>query len=221
VIISLVIVSALVWPSRWRDLVGVACVLLDPRLGVLVLALALSARRGSGPVDGDDEIGFLAGVAAQLRSGSSLRHAIIDVGTATRLPVGAAVRLAAAGRPMIEVVEHLRPALALSAGPATMALAAGSLSGGRLAGALDAIVQLAFDEAEQRREVRAATSAAAASAWLIGALPAVTLVAVALGGRLRVLAALGAAGWTMVAAGIGLSLIGAATMISMARSVDR
>ena len=214
---ALLIAGGLIWPHRWPGLIGPAIALLDLRLGLpaAVVAVAFAMRRGR--PDRGAEVAFLSSVAAQLRGGSSIRRAIIQVGIRSPLPGEGAIRLASAGRPIGEVVARLRPALPTSGAAFGMALTAGSLSGGRLAAALDAIVQLVFDEAELERELAAATAASRASAWLISSVPVVGVGVMVASGRLRSLAELGEPGWVMVGLGAGLLLAGAAAMAALVR----
>ncbi len=217
--VALLISWGIIWPRRWPTLIGPAVAVVDVRLVAMaaIVAVSLALRRGR-PVAGD-EVAFLSGLAAQLRAGNSIRLAIVEVGSASSLGLEGAVRLASAGRSIDDVVTRLRPRLPISGTAVGMALSAGSLSGGRLATALDAIVQLVFDEAELKREVGAASAAARASAWLIFSIPLVGMGVMVASGRLATLAGLGTAGWIMVALGSGLLLAGATAMAGLARSV--
>lgn len=218
---ALAICATALWPDRWRELTGVLAVLVDTRLGLVLLCGAVLLGRLGQAAQRPDELAYLSGVAAQLRSGTSLRHAIVAMGE-TGGPAGlAAARLAAAGTPMGDVATALRPALPVSARQAEMALTAAALSGGRLADAVDAVAQFVFDEAELAREVAGAISAAKASAVLIAALPAAGVLVLGAGGRLETLADLGTLGAVMIAIGSGLLIGGAVVMGAMVRGVLR
>lgn len=218
---AVTIAAMLIRPERWGEGGLVLACLLDGRLGlVLVAVAAVVAVRDRVPA-GDAEPLFLAGVAAQLRAGASVRTAIVDAARqAEGLTLERATRLAAAGAPMAEVGEALDSALPMSGASVAMALRAGTASGGRLAAGLDALVETVFDKATLRHEVQAATASARASAWLIGGLPVVGAIGLVVSGRLGALAGLGPVGWGMALFGGGLVLAGAAAVVSMVRAAE-
>jgi tight adherence protein B len=218
---AVVLAAALIRPERWVEAGLLLACLIDPRLGLLlVTVVGAVAMRERAPA-ADVEPLFLAGVAAQLRAGASVRAAIAEAaGQAEDLALDRATRLAAVGAPMEEVGEALTGALPASGESAAMALRAGTASGGRLAAGLDALVETVFDEATLRHEVRAATASARASAWLIGGLPVVGAIGLVVSGRLGALAGLGPVGWGMALFGGGLVMAGAAAIVSMVRGAE-
>jgi len=217
--IALLISWVIVWPRRWPTLIGPTVAIADVRLMSLAAVVAVGVALRHGRPSSADEVSFLSGLAAHMRAGGSIRQAIVEVGSTSPLGLDGAVRLASAGRSIEDVVARLQPSLPISGTAVGMALTAGSLSGGRLAAALDAIVQLVFDEADLKREVDAATAASRSSAWLISSIPMVGMGVVVASGRLATLAELGSAGWIMVGLGSGLLMAGAAAMALLARSV--
>jgi tight adherence protein B len=189
---------------------------------VAVLAwMGLTAQRhGSGPEDA--EAAYLQAVAAELRAGSSLRHAL---GSATNraggLALDRAVRLAVAGQPLERVAGSLRQAMPRLGALTASAVRTAGVTGGRAADVFDALALLATEEVGLVRERRAATAQARFSAWIVGGIPVAYLLYAGISGKLAVLQSAGPAGSVLLAVGSLLLAGGVGTMWGMLRKAER
>ncbi|MGH8934985.1 MAG: type II secretion system F family protein [Acidimicrobiia bacterium] len=164
-------------------------------------------RRTRSPVGA--EAAFLQGMAAELGAGASLRAALESAATrAPELPLAKAVRLARAGRPAAEVAGGLAEALPENGPMAGLAFRTAASTGAKAGAVLAGLALRAAEEDELARERRALTAQARLSAWLVGgAALAVPIVLVATE-RAELLVESGRAGLVLLAAGLGLELLG-------------
>ena len=149
----------------------------------------VESRRGVDPAVAVDVV---AGVAERLAAlltagvapGAAWRNAVPEPGDADRLVVESAARAAGEGEPVAPAIESARRAHP-AASPAWSVLAAAwsvaDAAGSPLAACLAMLASALRDEAQLRREARAALAGPAASARLVAALPA---IAVAFGAML-------------------------------------
>lgn len=168
------------------------------------------------------DVVYLQGVAAELRSGASLRQSLVDA--AERVPhldVGAAVRAAAAGRPLADVARRVGAVLGSSGPLAAAAIEVAAAGGGAVAATFDGLAMLAAEEAELAGERRAATAQATLSAVIVGGLPIAYLVYAISTGRLAALLSLGSIGTGIVGVGVGLLGVGLAAVAVMLRRASR
>jgi Flp pilus assembly protein TadB len=200
------IVAAVVW-QPWLVVVG------PPAWAVL------QRVRGTATVaDPDDEAAFLRSLAAELAGGSSLRAALVgSAGRAPRLPLTVAARAAEAGLPAPIVAAALDGALPVNGRLAAAAWRLAAESGAPAAAIVQALALRASEEGALRRERRALVAQARASAWVVAALPAVLLVAMAAGGRLSPDPAL----LPILAVGLTLQATGVAAVVWMLRRAER
>jgi len=183
---------------------------------VAVVAWTLYSRRTKAKGGPRTEVEFLEGMAAELRSGASLRSAISDAAERTDLDLNQVVRMADAGRPMEDVADRLAEQLPVNGAVAGPALRLASSAGSSVAGVFDALALRAAEASEEERERKTSTAQARLSAWLVGGAPAaVGIVVFALGGS-----AIGGgpAAKTVALVGIGLQVAGAAVIWAMVRS---
>lgn len=189
-------------------LIGVAAVV------VLLLANSLRGlveRNRSAPFD---EVQFLTSVAADLRSGASVRTAI--AGTAHHSSVAKAQRLAVAGAPLDEVAVAIED-LPINGQRAAAALQVVARAGGRSAAVFDGLADRAMEAAERARERRALTTQARLSAGVVGGLPVVSLL---LGGadRIGLLIGSGNAGIAVAAIAVTMQGVGIGIVWRMAKT---
>jgi tight adherence protein B len=168
-------------------IVGVAAVTHPVFAGVGIGAWALVRRRsrtvGLSP---DDEAAFLGGMAAELAAGAPPRSALVAAASrAPRLDVRRAVRLAAAGMGADRVAAELGAALPTHGRLTAAAWSLTASAGGPAATMFEMLAVRAADEAALRRERRALTAQARASAAVVAGLPLLLLVGMAATGRLR------------------------------------
>jgi Flp pilus assembly protein TadB len=160
-----------------------------------------------GQADDNEEAVYLQAVAAELRAGASLRHAICagQAGSAT-LPLRRAVRLARAGHPLDQVADELARALPRLGGLAASSVRTVGMTGGRAADVFDGLALVATDELDLLRERRAATAQVRFSALIVGGIPVVYLAYAVLTDRLAGLASAGSIG--VMVLGLGVLLLG-------------
>lgn len=218
--------------------IAVALVAGAPPLAVAVGALALwqpsfllaaaaawavVARRGRrrlrpGP---DDEAAFLAGLAAEMEAGASLRSAVAAAATrAPALDLSRACRLAEAGLPAAQVGEALRPALPVNGRLAAAALRLAAEGGGRVAGLSHTLAARAAEVGRLERERRGLTAQARASAWVVGGAPLALLALLAVTGRMGPLLA-DSLGRGVLTLGLALEAAGASVVWLMVRGAER
>lgn len=183
------------------------------------LAVEEVRRRRRAP-GADDEAAFLRALAAELSAGASLRSALVAAAPrAPRLDLVAASRLAAAGMPAQRVAAAVRAALPVNGRLAAAAWLLAARSGGPAAGIAQALAARAAEEGVLRRERRALTAQARASAWVVAGLPAALLLAMAVTGRLAPASDPALAAVLMV--GLGLQASGAGLVWWMMRRAER
>lgn len=126
----------------------------------------------------------LESMARSLRSGSSLRMAISEAATSAPAPLAAGLAdvagTAARGRPLADaIVRWRRTTPGESVALAAAALSLGAELGGAAAQSLDAVAGTLRDRDAARREARALSAQARASALVIGVAPVAFLFVVA------------------------------------------
>jgi tight adherence protein B len=167
----------------------------------------------------DDEAAFLRSLAAELDGGASLRVALaVAADRAPRLDLAEAARLATAGLPAERVAASVEAALPVNGRLTSAAWLLAASSGAPAAAVAQSLAVLAADEGALRRERRALTAQARASAWVVGALPAVLLAAMVAGGRLSVS---DPSLTPVLVVGLGLQVAGVAAVVWMLRRADR
>lgn len=176
-------------------------------LGAPAWAVVQRRRGAAVRPDADDEALFLRSLAAELTGGASLRTALAAAaGRAPRLDLTMASRMAAAGLPAERVAGVLDGALPVNGRLASAAWLLAARSGGPAAAVAQSLAVLAAEEGALRRERRALTAQARASAWVVASLPVILLVAMVAGGRLfpadPALAPVLVVGLTLQAAGV-------------------
>jgi Flp pilus assembly protein TadB len=163
------------------------------------------ARRAAQPTP-SDEARFLRGIAAEVRSGASLRVAVQEAaGRAPGIDLRRAVRLAAAGADAAAIGGAVAAALPINGRLAGAAFRLSSHSGSSAAALFDALAGRAAEAAELAGERRAATAQARLSAGVVGLAPAAfTVLLIALGKG----PALSGVGLAIFIMGFGLELVG-------------
>jgi Flp pilus assembly protein TadB len=223
-VLTAVVLAAALAAGAPVPFVAIAAVAVWRPLWFLAFAATwgIVARRKRSPSDpAESEAAFLRAVAAELRSGASLRRALVDAAGATP-PQGltAALRSAAAGRPMDEVADRMRPALPVNGSAAAAAIRVGATTGAATAAAFGVLAARAGEMADEARERRALTAQARLSALLVGVVPmgfAVVMLAV----RGDDFAAAGTAGVVLAATGLALDGAGLVTVWAMLRRAER
>ena len=200
--------------------VGVAAVTHPMLAGIGIGVWALMLSRGRiGNESPDDEAAFLGGIAAELAAGAPPRSALVAAASrAPRLDVRRAVRLAGAGMDADRVAAELGAALPTHGRLTAAAWSLTASAGGPAAAMFEMLAVRAADEAALRRERRALTAQARASAAVVAGLPLLLLVGMALTGRFRPGSdpALG----LVLAVGVGMQAAGLAVVWSMLRRVS-
>lgn len=154
----------------------------------------------------DDEATFLRSLAAELRSGASLRPALAEAaGAVPPLDLTGPVRLAVAGLPMDLVATGLEGSLRVNGRLAAAAFRLSSWSGARVAAVFDNLASRAADTAELSREQNAATVQARLSAAVVGVAPLAMSVLLLATGHVTIR---GAIAGTIVGIGIALEIAG-------------
>lgn len=182
----------------------------------LAIALGLIRGRRRHPA-GDGRLTMLAGITAELRSGSSLRAALWStLGTDPGSPWGRAGRLARLGRSMGEVADAVADPFGRHGPLVAASLRAASTHGGSGVAVLDAVVAQLRDDLELDRELRSAVAPARTSAIIVAIAPLALLVWQVRDGALgRALALPG--GGILVGLGLVLVVVGVAVLGAMAR----
>ncbi|MBN2114885.1 MAG: hypothetical protein JW785_12260 [Acidimicrobiia bacterium] len=177
-------------------------------------------RRRLRPGPGDEAV-FLAGLAAELEAGASLRAAV--TGAATRAPaldLSRACRLAEAGLSATRVGEALRAALPVNGRLAAAAFRLAAEGGGRVAALFHTLAARAAEVGRLDRERRALTAQARASAWVVGGAPVALLALLAVTGRMGPLLA-DPLGRGVLALGLVLEAAGALAVWLVVRGAER
>lgn len=209
-------------PRRfWEPLALGAAVLLPWWVSLAGLGgatwIALRAHRA----DPFQEVAYLQAVSAELRSGRSLRHALVEARVrAPGLDLAHLVRLARSGRPMVEVAEAASRALPGTGRLASAAVRIGAESGGQVATAFATLSGIQADRIELARETRAASATARASVAVLTAIPICGLAVALVTGSLSDLMALGRVGPILVGVGSLLLVSGAAITLAIGRRLS-
>jgi hypothetical protein len=212
--LTFLVVAALGWALGRHPLEQVALASTSaPIPGVLVMVVLLARQlRGTRSVDRRSAgVMLLVRLSAQLRSGSTLRRAISEV-AANDAELASAARLAAAGRPMAQVVDAMRPGLGRFAPltGASIRMAAGS--GGALAPVVEQLVVQAMALDDLQRERRSAMAPGMLQAAVVGGVPVVVLGSMLTSGRLVDLMAAGPLHTAVALLGASLTLTGVAVV---------
>jgi len=198
---------------------------IEPRLvlvGAAVWGVVAALRRRPARVPPDDEATLFRAMAAELRSGASLRSALEEA--AHRVPqieLGRPVRLAAAGMPMTEVAETVEAQLPANGRLAAAAFRLSDWSGARVADTFEGLAERAAATAELARERKAATAQARLSALIVGVAPIIFTVLLVATGRGAGLVAYGGLGWLVLGVGLGLEVIGLVVVAVIVRRAER
>lgn len=169
-----------------------------------------------------DEVALLNGIAAELRSGASLRMALVaGAERAPQLDLGRAVRAAAAGQPMSDVAAELAGALPSNGRFVAAAVRLTATSGGRAASVFEELALHAAETGELSRERRAQTAQARLSAFVVGGAPVAMVVVLLITGKAQALLAAGPVGHAMAAIGVGLELVGLVVVAIVLRNAER
>ncbi len=181
-------------------------------LPAMVVAAAVLGRRK--PV----RTSVAVEIAAQLRSGHTLRRAVTIAAAGAGLE--GVRRLALAGMPMDRVADELA-----GSGAETQMVAAAvrmaDRSGGRSAAVFDALGLAALDAEALRRERVAAAAPALLAAGIVGGLPLIYVGFLVVSGRLAALVAAGGPVAVFTVSGLGLVTLGVAAVAVQARGVRR
>ena len=185
-------------------------------LGVLMWG-SLPLRRGLIREERLDEARFLGAIAAELRTGASLRTSLAAAaGESTQPPLQAVRRLTLSGAPLA-IVAELLSGLPTSGRRLRTALRVAAVTGGRSAAVFERLAERAVDEAALARERRTLTVQARSSAAVVIALPIVSLL---FGGAARIgeLASAGGGGAMVAATGLVMQIAGAVAVWRVART---
>jgi tight adherence protein B len=207
-------------------IIGVAAVAaIEPRLVLAAAAgwgVVSAIRRRSGRVTPDAEATFFRALAAELRSGASLRGAI---GSAAQrvpsIPLDRTARLAAAGVPMSEIAAAVERRFPENGVLAAAAFRLSDWSGARVAEAFDGLADRAAGAAEMARERRAATAQARLSALIVGAAPLLFTALLLATGRGNGFVSHGHLGWLVLGAGLALETLGLVAVAVIVRRAER
>ena len=221
-IIALVAVGIALRPHRfWEPLALGAVVVLPWWVSLPALCIGVWMARRARRADPHQEVFYLQAVSAELRTGRSLRQALVEAGVrAPGLDLAYTARLAGSGRPMDEVAEAASAALPGTGRLAAAAMRIGAESGGRVAPAFATLAGIQADRIELGREVRAAGAGARASVAVLTVLPIGGLLFASATGMLSELMALGRIGPILVATGSLLLLSGGAATLALGRRLS-
>lgn len=198
---------------------------IEPRLvlvGASVWGVVATLRRRATSVTPDDEATLFRAMAAELRSGASLRSALAEA--AHRVPqieLDRPVRFAAAGMQMTEIAESIELQLPENGRLAAAAFRLSDWSGARVADTFDGLAERAAATAELARERRAATAQARLSALIVGVAPLAFTVLLVATGRSAGLVAHGGLGWLVLGVGLGLEMLGLIAVAAIVRRAER
>ncbi|MEN8114447.1 MAG: type II secretion system F family protein [Actinomycetota bacterium] len=198
-----------------------AVAVYEPRLvlaGAVAWAVVAYVRRRASRPGADVEAAFFRALAAELRSGASLRTAISSA--ADRVPLidlRETVRLAAAGLPMSSIADDIEERLPGNGRFAGVAFRLSDWSGARVADTFEDLADRASDAAELARERRASTAQAKMSALIVGVAPIAFTVLLFATGRGSGLVDRGAIGWAVLGVGATLEIVGLVLVAAMVR----
>jgi Flp pilus assembly protein TadB len=156
------------------------------------------------------ETDFFEAVASELRRGASLRHAL-----AWAMPGSASARLAGSGQPMAAVVAALEVEVPLEGELAGAGIVLASRSGAAAAPLFIRLAGRSRARRELARELRVLTAQARLSAAVVGLIPVGLGLVLVLSRGGAVLAS--PAARSLVAFGLGLQLVGLATIALLLR----
>jgi len=177
-------------------------------LALLVLRARPIDRRRSRPQRCDAD--FFEAMAAELRRGASLRHAV-----AWAAPESKAARLATTGQPMPVVVAALKSDIPLSSELAGAGIKLAARSGAPAAPLFARLAERSRIAEQLERELRVLTAQARLSAAVVGLIPVGLGIGMVLSRGGAVLAS--SAARTTVAAGLSLQLIGLGIIAALLR----
>lgn len=213
--LTLFVGAVLGWASGRHpveQLALLATVVAPVPTAVVMLALAVHQVRTSRPVDRRSAgVLLLVRLAAQLRSGSTLRMAIGEVASGDP-DLASAARLAEAGRPMAHVVDAMAPGLGRFAHLTGASIRMAASSGGPLAPVVEQLVVQAMALDDLHRERRSAMAPGLLQAVVVGGVPVVVLGSMLATGRLIDLMASGPFQAAAALLGAGLTLSGVAVV---------
>ncbi len=198
---------------------------IEPRLvlvGAAIWGVVAAVQRRSPRVTPDSEATLFRAMAAELRSGASLRSALAEA--AHRVPqiqLGRPVRYAEAGMQMAEIAEAVETQLPENGRLAAAAFRLSDWSGARVADTFDRLAERAAATAELARERRAATAQARLSAVIVGVAPLVFTVLLMATGRGAGLLEHGSLGWLVLGVGLGFETVGLVTVAVIVRRAER
>ena len=131
-LIMLVAVGIALRPRRfWEPLALGAAVLLPWWASLAGIGIVMWIARRGQRTDPYQEVAYLQAISAELRSGRSLRHALVEAAVrAPGLDLANVTRLARSGRPMKEVARSAREALPGTGRLTAAAMRIGAESGG-------------------------------------------------------------------------------------------
>lgn len=196
-------------PVPWPHLGVVGWVLMHPSAAVPVVAAAWWARRQLGR-EQMTEVQYLTAIAAELRSGATVRRALDTAAGPDPAPTFAAIRrLCRAGMPAADIAESLRLALPRDGVAAATAFEISVETGGAAAAAFDELAHQAAERAVLAGELRLATAQARVSGLIVGGLPLVMMGWQAASGRLGV----------VLATGVGRYAVGVGSLLLVAGGV--
>lgn len=198
---------------------------IEPKLvlaGAAIWGVVAALRRRVPPATPDDEATLFRAMAAELRSGASLRDSLAEAAQRVpRIRLDRPVRFAAAGMPMIEIAEAVERQLPKNGRIAAAAFRLSDQSGARVADAFDELAERAAATAELARERRAATAQARLSAVIVGVAPLVFTVLLMATGRGAGLVAHGGIGLLVLGVGLGLETLGLTAVAAIVRRAER
>ncbi len=193
-----------------------------PVISGLVLAggCAWACRQQSRLRTGGAAAAFHRTVAAELRSGRSLRLAVAAASRhVVELNLMGVARLAESGRPLEEIAAKLNRDSRLA--PAATAIKVAAMTGGSVALVFDALTAEAVDEEALRMEQRALTVQARLSVAIVGGFPLFVLAGQLLSGELNKSLARGPAGVAIVTIGVMLLTSGLLVVFWLIRRARR
>lgn len=182
--------------------------------------LLVGARRPPERPRRPEPVMLLVRLAAELRSGSTLRGALVGVlGPATGHDQ--AVRLAASGRPLAEVAQALELSFGAYGRITSAAVRLSGSVGGSVAPVFEQLAAHVVSLDELARERRAAAAPGLLQAGLVGGVPAAGLMGMLASGRWIELASSGGASTVVVVGGSVLVLAGIGWVAAIVRRAGR
>ena len=221
-LIVLLAVGIALRPRRfWEPLALGAAVLLPWWASLAGIGIVMWIARRGQRTDPYQEVAYLQAISAELRSGRSLRHALVEAAVrAPGLDLANVTRLARSGRPMKEVARSAREALPGTGRLTAAAMRIGAESGGQVASAFATLSGIQADRIELARETRAAGATARASVAVLTTVPVCGLGLALATDSLAELMALGWIGPILVGIGSLLLVSGAAVTLALGRRLS-